>query len=308
MFNENEKLTEQSPSQPTVDLLVIPDIHHNHTRAQSIIDRVRAKKVVLLGDYFDAYGAKANEAEATAAWLKEKVLYNPSIVPLIGNHDVSYIWNKNPCYLCSGYSNDNSAKINAVLNEQDKKQFKVFHAEDGYLFSHAGLSNILWERTIVRTTAIDESISDKFELVTDTLGRIAVEAIELSAAGHYHWLFGCGADRGGQQSCGGITWVDWRSFAPLKGVNQIVGHTRGRVPRVLAQRSQGGYANVDIFQHYSHQPKDPLSISYCLDTGLDHYATITNGVVEVYDYITELNLRDYEKYAIPANPLNNFPL
>jgi hypothetical protein len=38
-------------------------------------------------------------------------------------------------------------------------------------------------------------------------------------------LLDIGADRGGRNELGGVTWCDWRNFKPIAGMPQIVGHT-----------------------------------------------------------------------------------
>jgi len=81
----------------------------------------------------------------------------------------------------------------------------------------------------------------------------------------------------------------------------------------------GSISNKSIIEHYEHQAlvaqanatsRVPikvknLSTTYDLDTGLNHYAIVSNGSVEIFDYINNINLRDVANYAIPENPLNN---
>lgn len=303
--------------------LVIPDVHQNHKRAQAIIDRAGAgRHIVFTGDFFDSYGDDPFQAHETAVWLKEQILPNPNITVLIGNHDVSYLWNLNPNYWCSGFTKEKSASINAVLTPEDKAKFKLFHISEGFVFSHAGLTNKLW-KTMVQRYTDDAPSPTTLDFFAEVLGAYAKEAVKDSDAGHAHFLLSAGWDRGGRQQHGGITWVDWNSFAPINGINQIVGHSRRRVPAILVQREGGSISNKSIIEHYEHQAliakaneysnarggvplkQKHLSVSYNLDTGLNHYAIVSNGSVEIFDYINDINLRDVQKYAIPENPLNN---
>lgn len=299
--------------------LVISDIHQKHIRAQSIIDSVECDKVVLTGDYFDNYGDTPEHARNTAIWLKENVLYNPKIVALLGNHDTSYIWNNNPNFPCSGYSSTKSVAINEILTAEDKNRFKVFHIDQGYVFSHAGLSNLLWKEFLQKYPE-NTAGKPKLEYFAEVLSAFVADAINDANRGHSTQLFGCGWDRHGHFRNGGINWVDWNNLAPIVGINQIVGHSAHRVPHILVQRDGGGYTRRSILEYYEHEDlvrrtnealvgpikqKKILSTSYNLDTGLGHYAVITDGVVDIYEYFNRLNLKDVKSSNIPDSSMNN---
>ncbi len=303
--------------------LVIADIHHKHVRAQAIIDSVEHDRVVLTGDYFDGYGDTVAEAQATAIWLKEKVLYNPKITALVGNHDVNYVWQNNPNYRCSGFTVEKAIAINDILTEADKSQLKFFHVEQGFAFTHAGVSNQIWKKLVQRHP--ENRDKSKLEYFSEVLNAAIAEAITISNRGEGAELFGAGWDRNGWQRDGGITWVDWNHLSPVNGINQIVGHSKHHVPQIFIQKEGGAISKKTIIEHYEHEAlvkqlaanthvwkhvtpvkqKGILSTNYNLDTALGHYAVITDGKVDIYDYINNLNLRDLGNYNIPESPLNS---
>jgi len=294
--------------------LVIPDVHLNVIRAQRIIDSVPHDKVVLTGDYFDGHGSTLEQTENTARWLKEKVLHNPKIVTLMGNHDASYIFSTNVFFRCSGYRDAYNVAINEILTDEDKSKFGVYHIDQGYVFSHAGLTNELWREFSNKFTD-QESHESKLEFFDRVMKIISEEAINDAKKDEDVLLFGAGWDRGGMHKVGGINWVDWNRLSPIKGINQIVGHSTRRIPQILVQKSGGGYVKQDITEHYDlengikslDKPFDPkyLSISYCLDTNLNHYGIIQDGSLDIYHINTGINLKDVENYHIAHNEMNN---
>lgn len=284
--------------------LVIPDIHLNVTRAQRIIDSIPHDKAVLTGDYFDAYGSTLEDTEKTARWLKEKVLHNPKIVTLMGNHDTSYIFSTNRNFRCSGYRDAYNAAINEILNDEDKSKFGVYHIDQGYVFSHAGLTNELWREYSAKFKEQEPS-ETKLEFFDRVMKVISAESIDKAKEGSDTILLAAGWDRGGMYRHGGINWVDWDSLSPIKGINQIVGHSIHRIPQVLVQKVGGGFTKQDITEYYEKQPTSVyLSLSYGLDTHLNHYAVIQDGELDIYHIETGINLKEAKQYNIPENPMN----
>jgi predicted phosphodiesterase len=293
--------------------LVIADIHLNTVRAQKVISSVPHDKLVLTGDYFDAYGSTAQETRDTAIWLKENILHNPKAVALMGNHDTSYIFNTNRNFRCSGYREEYNQIVNSILNEEDKAKFGVYHIDQGYVFSHAGLTNELWREYSAKFTE-QSATETKIYFFDRVMKVISKEAVDAARSNNDTVLFAAGWDRGGIYRHGGMNWVDWGSFSPIKGINQIVGHSIHRVPQVLVQKVGGGYVKQDVTEHYDLQGKigsldkslDPryLSVSYDIDTHLNHYAVIEDGVVDIFHIETGINLKDIKNYNIPESEMN----
>ena len=270
---------------------------------------------MLTGDYFDGYGEGADAEEYarnTAVWLKEKILYNPKAVALLGNHDTSYVWSNNIHFRCSGYTPYKSIAINDVLTSEDKSKFNVYHIDQNHVFSHAGLTSKLWKKYSLK---FDETkFSSKLEFFSHVLHSEAKDALEQAYINNNVELFGAGWDRGGFQQYGGINWVDWNTFGPVNGINQIVGHSIHRIPQVLLQHKHGGFVKQDVTEYYDllneidklDKPfsTEYLSVSYDLDTQSNHYAVVEDGVVNIYDCSNDINLRDLNNYYIPNSELN----
>lgn len=283
--------------------LVITDIHLSFIRAQTVIDSVPHDKLVLTGDYFDAYGATVTQTENTAIWLKENILHNPKCVALLGNHDTTYVFN-NMNFACSGYSPSYQEVINKVFNDDDRSRFGVYHIDQGFAFSHAGLTNPLWKQLSEKFAKNEGETTLSF--FDDIMSLCAKDAIRNAKEGKNALLFSAGWDRGGLNKDGGINWVDWDNFSPINGVNQIVGHSIRRVPQILVQYKGGGYIKQDVTEYYKNKSsKETLSISYDLDTHLNHYAVIEDGVVDIFHIDTGINLKDVEQYHIAHSEMNN---
>lgn len=290
--------------------LVIADIHLSIVRAQQVISNVPHDKLVLTGDYFDAYGSTADGTKNTAVWLKENILHNPKVVALMGNHDTSYIFNENRNFRCSGYRDEYNQIINGVLNDEDKSKFGVYHIDQGYLFSHAGLTNELWREYSAKFTEQGPN-ETRLEFFDRVMKVISKEALDSAKEHGNPVLFAAGWDRGGIYRHGGMNWVDWGSLSPIKGINQIVGHSIHRIPQVLVQKVGGGYVKQDVTEYYDIRRKAAsfddnyvLSISYDIDTHLNHYAVIEDGNVDIFHIDTGINLKDVNQYNIPESEMN----
>ncbi len=190
--------------------LVIADLHNHTEHADHWLKNIPHDRVVFLGDYFDDFHDTVHDAHLTALWLRERIdsLSPEEGVFLLGNHDFAYLRSFDPRAYCSGYTHAKAAAIHAVLEPRHWERLRLAHAEQGWLLSHAGFHPSL----VTEPTA--EAILAQCET--------ALAHPERGGA-----LFGAGRDRGGMQPVGGVLWLDWSSFIPIAGLNQIVGHTPG---------------------------------------------------------------------------------
>lgn len=224
--------------------LVIPDIHNDIGGADAIIDRETFDRVVFLGDYFDDFGDTVGAAQSAAAWLKRQLM-EPNRVCLLGNHDAAYAF-EDRRFRCSGWTPQKQQSIDVIMKPADWRKLQpACPVDDTYLLTHAGL-HPHW-------------------LPTEGPGRD--EVYDFIRLAHYRVLstgfddlFGAGYSRGGSLPYGGITWLDYGEFEDSPAFKQVFGHTKGGNIR----KTKGG--------------------SYCLDTGLAHYAIIENDVVHVLDF------------------------
>jgi hypothetical protein len=123
--------------------VVIGDIHGNPVW-KNIIWHEKPKRVIFLGDYFDAYNiSPIDQLINFKAILEYRDMY-PEIefVLLTGNHDhhyLPYIGNSNT----SGY---NSAFAMQFGEELMKADLRMAYQFDNYLFSHAGISHTFYTK------------------------------------------------------------------------------------------------------------------------------------------------------------------
>ena len=187
--------------------LIIPDIHNHIENADYWLTSQKYDRVVFLGDYFDHFRDDGNDARKMAMWLRDWMERTGNIF-LLGNHDVAYMFpDKNELY-CPGFTRAKANAIHEILKPADWHRFKLAHAEQGWLLSHAGFHPV-W---IKDPTA--EIILERCEQV-----------MELARRGKVDPILGMGWDRGGLQRYGGPLWMDWGTLVPIPGINQIVGHT-----------------------------------------------------------------------------------
>jgi hypothetical protein len=203
-------------------ILVIGDIHNHWVEAEAIASKYDDHTIVFVGDYFDDFGDSAIDADQTARWLKES-LSKPNRVHLMGNHDINYSYlnyrkDSNGAlqniYSCSGYDLRKDDAINRVMTNEDWDKIKMYHYENGWFFTHAGISKYWFEHPILGCTA--EGIIQRIE-----------ESIKSYKDRQYTEILGAaGRCRGGAHQAGGILWHDhFRESEVIRGIKQVYGHT-----------------------------------------------------------------------------------
>lgn len=234
--------------------LIIPDVHDKITAARRIVDRVPHDRLIFLGDFFDDFPTGVDDARATAQFVKEMLDSGAEL--LMGNHDLSYGWGRSDRrYRCSGYAADKCTAIHEVLGPDDWAKFKLHAWIEGsrrpWLVTHAGIDYRFVFALIEEDRGIVEVVDHLCAAALATLGAPTMRV---------HSLLSAGYDRGGSNAKGGLVWCDWRSLSLPPGIDQLVGHTPGRAPRV-----------EDCMD----------AIGVCIDTHLRHYAVVEDGTMQV---------------------------
>lgn len=194
-------------------ILVIPDIHTHHEKADRIISKYKkTHKFVFIGDYFDQFSDTPESNSATAQWLKNTMNELPDSVFLYGNHDVHY----HPSFsvICSGFSTQKKTAINEVLTIDDWNKLKYFHFENGWWFSHAGLTMEWFANPITGEITVE----DTQKIIDDAV-------IKLINGDNNNAIWAASYARGGRNKVGSITWCDWRELPLIPNTKQVVGHT-----------------------------------------------------------------------------------
>ncbi len=202
--------------------LILPDVHHHWKRAEFIISKIGADEIMFLGDYFDDFGDNPDMVESTCKWLNESV-NKPNRIHLFGNHDQQYAFNYRT-FRCSGYTQWKHHIINDLVNNDTWNKLKWYYFLDNqWLLTHGGLHKLNVPSSI-RKYHIDKS---KFYLkIGEWLDEEIIKGLRMAANNQELWIFNAGRYRGGYHKVGGITWCDYNhEFFPIKGLNQIVGHS-----------------------------------------------------------------------------------
>lgn len=229
--------------------LIIPDIHHKWIQAEKIISRVGADEVVFLGDYFDDFNDTPEMVQETCEWLEGSVL-KPNRIHLFGNHDVHYAFPYRT-FRCSGYEQWKEFITADLVKWQTWKKLVWYHfIDDVWLLTHAGLHTF----NLPDTIKVLHTDRPKFvAAIKDHLDQSVEEGLKAAANNVGHWFFNAGRSRGGMQRVGGITWCDFeREFFPIKGLNQILGHTpQMQTPRWCSLDKTSSNSKEKVIYHPS---------------------------------------------------------
>lgn len=255
--------------------LILPDVHLQWERAEKIIKSVGADEVIFLGDYFDNFVESPESVANTADWLVHSVK-QPNRIHLTGNHDIHYM-HANRYFQCSGYAQWKYLQINDFVKWETWSKLQHYYIlDETWLLSHAGLHEYFVPDEIKKLVS---NRSVFFNVLSSFLDAEIVKGMRNES-----WIFHAGQIRGGDQKYGGLNWCDMREFIPIKGINQMFGHTYGEFIRwknlIGTQREirgDRGYAPDPI-----NLKGEDKSYNVCLDTGFTHYATWDGNKVKIY--------------------------
>lgn len=253
-------------------ITVIPDIHNKVSKASHIFTKeADSDKVIFLGDYFDARGDGGFEAQKVAEWLRRHI-NNPKFVFLYGNHDIGYAF-PNTQAQCSGHSFGKYIAANEVLRREHWDKLKFFWFAGGWFFCHGGLHPSYIPKNVKTIPEIKEWL-----LFEEKEARH-----RLIHTDQDHWFYRYGFSRTDEPIShpGGLLWCDANDeFQPVEGLAQVFGHTHQRSlpPKFIKDNHLNIIQNEKVL-NMELRPADGYNV--CLDTGLNHYAVITDGVLKI---------------------------
>lgn len=202
-------------------VLVIPDAHLKTEvieRGRRLADKVMATKIIMLGDYFDDWYALNIDYRIMIDYLKNLLRKDPRIIPLFGNHELSYLG-----YPCSGYNRLMKQEIYNWLVKDYRFHFS--YAEDGVLYTHAGVCvGWLWDNKVCTANDIRHKLTKKGG--ADILDK-AISALDTypRATANLRPLSEAGPARGGGAVPSPL-WADLTELiADAAPIKQVVGHT-----------------------------------------------------------------------------------
>jgi hypothetical protein len=194
-------------------------------------------KIIFVGDYVDSYDIDNIRIKDNLLEIIEfKKLLPDKVVLLIGNHDVQYIV---PKQICSGFRPEIAIDLEQIYSENDRL-FKLAHQEigaagDKWLWTHAGVTSGWFEHL----ERVLKDPKNRFRMFIDEFYKWAEEENEprtIAEILNFAWdmkfasLFNVDSYSGGTSEWAGPVWVRPPLFTywPLKGYNQVVGHTPQR--------------------------------------------------------------------------------
>lgn len=240
--------------------IIISDLHN---RVYWIEDALSSPllqpydRVLFLGDYFDDFGDTPEDVYIAATWLKNS-LKKPNRIHLMGTHDLWYRFPYNPYIEATGNTDEKEKVINSILSTRDWNLLKLYHFEQNYLISHAGLHIYLISEYVFKNKNIfNRYIIDGFSLHLDAIEIInkiiepaTKEALKDVELGNINSWLVAGIVRAGVQPVGGVIWLDWNEeFEPIPSLNQIVGHTELKYPRENSTENSKNY-DLDTRNHH----------------------------------------------------------
>lgn len=231
-------------------IIIISDLHNRVHWIESFLSSFpyRYDKVIFLGDYFDDYNDTLNDIYITAKWLKQS-LKNPDRIHLCGTHDLWYRFPYNPFIDVSGNTTEKEKVINNIITLSDWNRLKLFHYEQNFLMTHAGIHSYIIDEYISKDkNAFSQYTNDSLDTqqIIDKIVKPATDkALQCVSKGHINSWLSVGFSRGGIQPVGGIIWLDWNEeFEPIPRLNQIIGHTELKMPTEKSTKDSKNY-NLD---------------------------------------------------------------
>lgn len=209
--------------------LLIFDWHQDVNWVKTIFEKEKGNYDYIIwgGDEFDSFKSypEVETVKNTAKFVVDIIdgKFGPSSL-ILGNHSACYYEAhkyssvfQSPKHLynmCSGFTKSKSVEISKVLKLEHWQKFHLFYTCNGFFISHAGLAQKFWNYYISK------------EENYDRLWEKSEEALKLINA-RSHEILEPGFARGGKQTVGGLTWLNWEDeFVDFSEINpMIVGHS-----------------------------------------------------------------------------------
>ena len=241
--------------------LIVPDTHEKVPKLKRILEKYGTDVdwVLFLSDFMDSFAGLTKYTYEMCKWLADNIA-NPKYHFVWGNHDIHYAfpWG---ALRCSGYTSEKHQVVNHYLTQEHWKKFRLLHWIMGPSIDHHGQHDyVLWAEGQPFSGSREWMVShaglhptllhpmhgfDKDALAE--MERMVLSDLQFGVIAP--WLE-AGQGRGGPARVGGIDWLDWNTeFVPIDGLNQIVGHTHGLIPRIKQTEK---------------------SMNICIDSNLNH--------------------------------------
>lgn len=155
-------------------ILVCGDVHCKKEvvdKALKLYEENNCDRLIFIGDYTDDWNDTVEQNLEILDYLFSlKYDMGERLILLLGNHDISnWIGGE---FKCSGFSEAKYAQLKFSY-EGNKQDFKMAHAENGFLITHAGVCNS-WLEFFLKATEnkkLDDEYLTKPEKVADLLNQ-----------------------------------------------------------------------------------------------------------------------------------------
>ncbi len=234
-------------------IITLGDVHGRDNWITQIGDPNQWDKIIFVGDYVDSYDIEPVFILHNLIRIVDlQISYPDKVVLLLGNHDISYVWNG--IYQCSGYK--------GVMQYDYEYQFRrgnfqIAYQIENYLWTHAGVSEAWFNLKNVKQyfSELDTNLT-----IAEHLNELVYCPIKLE---HVYGnsrdeVFSVGVKRGGWSPAGGPLWADkseTKKFI-LQGYHQIIGHTPvDHIDRFLydSNENNGSITYIDTCSREFHQ-------------------------------------------------------
>lgn len=194
-------------------LLVIGDVHGKDCW-QNIVEKESWDKIIFLGDYFDPYRKNVDCCANFNAILQFKKNNPEKVVLLLGNHDYQYL----PGIDYGRYSRFNrwlapriTSSISSALSQN---LMQLAYQEGNVVFTHAGITDCWY-----KIKCLNQTSKTGIEYVAENINKTDLDKFRFSDAS---W------DVYGESTDNSPLWIRDNALKqnPLKGIKQVVGHTR----------------------------------------------------------------------------------
>lgn len=225
-----------------MNIMFIPDCHG--CDYWKYFPKENCDIVIFGGDYVDSFDKTDEEIRTN---LMEIINYKKDnmdkVILLLGNHDLQYLFSYSS-HGCSGFRPKMYPSLH-ILFQDNKELFQASCQIDDYLFTHAGVTSVWWNKFI-------KNLGEKYESLYKDMSISDIINHEFDRKNID--LFDVGRIRGGWCKSGGPFWADLTESTAymIPNLHQIIGHTPVK----------------EIFTHKWQEGNS--SITYC-DTTYDYY-------------------------------------
>lgn len=269
-------------------ILIIPDVHQKLHKVEKILENNTFDKLISLGDWFDDFYDTPIQAQKTAEYILDLYCrYGENFVWLLGNHDIPYLFpTVYDYYACSGNTREKVKAIQEVFKGSSKPL--GYSVELAHIIKIDGCKDIVLSHAGVSEQHFAKPFSE--EITSEDIIERCAQAFKNINLLLRDPVLGAGPARGGRETVGGITWLDWRcEFQPIYSISQIVGHSPVNYPQIVDELFTTILPDESLPSLNRYMLKPSKSYNINIDTHLENYITLENNELLIHKTSALLN-------------------